>query len=52
MNFTVSTGMCRSELELIQFVIELNGFHETSLPSAGNLIWFGLAMQPKDLELV
>jgi len=44
--------MCRSELELIQFVCELNGFYDTSVPSAGNLIWFGLAMQPKDIELV
>jgi hypothetical protein len=28
-NFTVNTGMCRSELELIQFVAEINGFNET-----------------------
>lgn len=52
LNFTVCTSMCRSELELIQHVISMNGFNETTLPSQASLIWFGLALQPKDLELL
>lgn len=52
-NFTVNTSMCRSELELIQYVIYMNGFQESTLPSGGgNLIWFGLALSPKDVEML
>jgi hypothetical protein len=50
-NFTINTAMCRSELELIQHVIDLNGFGESQSSSAlGHLVWYGLALHPKDIE--
>lgn len=50
--FTLNTGQCRSELELIQFVAEINGFQETQNGAMGNLVWYGLALTPKDIELI
>ena len=50
--FSVNTSMCRSELELIQFVIQKNGFMETQNAGAGNLFWFGLALTDKDIKLI
>ena len=50
--FTLNTGQCRSELELIQFVGEINGFQETQNGAMGNLVWYGLALTPKDIELI
>ena len=50
--FTLNTGMCRSELELMQFVAHINGFQETQNGAMGNLIWYGLALTPKDIELL
>lgn len=44
-NFSINTAMCRSELELIQHVIDINGFGESQSNSAlGNLVWYGLAL--------
>jgi hypothetical protein len=51
-NFTVNTGMCRSELELIQHVIDINGFGESQTNALGNLVWYGLALHQKDIELL
>ena len=51
--FSVNTAMCRSEVELIQHVIDLNGFGESqSLAALGNLVWYGLALHPKDIEVL
>jgi hypothetical protein len=50
--FTLNTGQCRSELELIQFIAEINGFQETQNGAMGNLVWYGLALTPKDIELI
>ena len=50
--FSINTSMCRSELELIQYIITKNGFMETTNPNSGNLYWFGLALTSKDLDLV
>ena len=50
--FTLNTGQCRSELELIQFVAEINGFQETQNGAMGNLVWYGLALTPRDIELI
>ena len=50
--FTLNTGQCRSELELIQFVAEINGFQETQNGAMGNLVWSGLALTSKDIELI
>lgn len=49
--FAVNTSMCRSELELIQHVIQLCGFMETTLAGAGNLYWFGLGMSDRECKL-
>ena len=44
-NFSINTAMCRSELELIQHVIDINGFGESQSNAAlGNLVWYGLAL--------
>ena len=51
--FSVNTAMCRSEVELIQHVIDLNGFGESqSLAALGNLVWYGLALHPKDIDVL
>ena len=52
-NFTINTAMCRSEFELIQHVIDINGFGESQSNAAlGNLVWYGLALHPKDIEIL
>jgi hypothetical protein len=50
--FAINTSMCRSELELIQFVIQKCGFLETTLTGAGNLYWYALGLSDKDCKLI
>jgi len=52
-NFSINTAMCRSEFELIQHVIDINGFGESQSNAAlGNLVWYGLALHSKDIEIL
>ena len=44
--------MCRTELELIQHVIQICGFMETTLTGAGNLYWYGLGLGDKDCKQI
>jgi len=48
--FSVNTSYCRSEIELIQFVIHKCGFLETTV--GGSLYWFGLSLQDKDIRIL
>jgi len=50
--FAVNTSFCRSELELIQHVISLCGFMETTLNGAGNLYWFGLGLNDQNCKMI
>lgn len=48
--FTINTSYCRTELETIQQIIQMNDFAEVTV--GGKLYWFGLSLMDKDIKIM
>jgi len=48
--YIVNTAHCRSEAELIKFIIQSHGWKETIMNYDGNFVCFGLRIKPEDID--
>lgn len=46
----VNTNHCRSEEDTVQYVIEKNGYRESTIPGEGHVLWYGLALRDHDID--
>lgn len=48
----VNTQHCRTEVDLIQYVIKKYGYRESNDPGEGNLYWYGRALRDHDIDVL
>lgn len=52
LKLTVNTNHCRAELDTVQYVIDKNGYKETTAAGDGNILWYGLALRDHDIDVI
>jgi len=48
----INTSHCRAEIDTIQYIINKNGFRESTVSGEGNIYWYGVALRDHDIDLI
>lgn len=48
----MNTNHCRAELDTLQYVIDKNGYKESTAAGDGNILWYGLALRDHDIDVI
>lgn len=51
-NVVVNTQHCRTEVDLIQYVIKKYGYRESNDAHEGTLYWYGRALRDHDIDVL
>lgn len=49
---SINTNHCRSEEDTIKYIIDKNGYRESSIPGDGDILWYGLALRDHDIDVL